>query len=164
LARLPGRTLEEIEASPARVWLPFAYQMALTREVHALHGEQALIDLTEQTMREALVHPLYRMLRKGFIDLFGASPGTVLAALPRGMRSAGRHMGRLEMDVDAQAGTARTRWRGLPESMREPHVVVGHQGSYTGVLAWVGATQIKVAANLDRLDAGEASFELSWSN
>jgi hypothetical protein len=140
--------------------------MAITRELYKLHGERVLIDLTEQTMREALVHPLYRMLRSGFIDLFGANPGTVLAALPRGMRSAGQHMGRLEIDVDTSTngGTARTLWRGLPKSMREPHVVLGHQGSYTGVLGWVGANQIRVRAELDRLEFGEASFEVNWNS
>lgn len=162
LALLGSRVVAEIEAAPDSAFVPYAHHLAILDWLFEKEGKDGVRDLTAFNVAESLNSPLFSMVRSGFLKAFGLKPATLLSTVPRGMRRTTRHMGRIDIDVEPKARTAKTIWHKLPELLRRPCVAWAHSGTYPVLLTWGGAVDVNVEVDMARIDQGEFHYVVNW--
>ena len=89
--RLPAEVLERIEHAPRTDWIPVELDGQYVDEVLTAMGADGMRDAYRRFTRESLVtSPTVRSIVEGVLHLFGVSVGTLLRALPGGMRQSYR--------------------------------------------------------------------------
>lgn len=97
--KLPPEVLERIEHAARTDWIPVELDGQYVDEVLAAMGPEGARAAYRRFTHESLVRsPTVRTLVEGVLHLFGISVGTLLRALPGGMRQSYRDVFDLEIE------------------------------------------------------------------
>jgi len=96
--RLPANVLDRIDHAARTDWIPVELDGQNVDEVLSAMGPEGMRDAYRRFARESLVSsPTVRSIVDGVVRVFGVSVGTLLRALPGGMRQSYRDAFTLEI-------------------------------------------------------------------
>lgn len=162
LARLQPTTLQRLRSAAWLEWLPLEIDLELSQAVADVFGA----DIDRARAHLCVLHlfktPLLRPFIRGAVILFGLSPGTLIATVPRGWPAIFRNAGVMRYEVDG----------GLHRSLiyeDVPPVVLGNPQyleSLAGALESVFAlSKVNGSVTVGPLDVAARRVELhfEWS-
>ena len=163
----PLRTMTEvwlaIASCPAFGWLPFDYDVELTRAVSVALGPRRSHEFHRQTLLRAFKSPLLKGLVDSVVRVFGLDVGTFLNWVSKGFDLMFQGAGRWKV-VERSSVAATLRVTGLPRTAVEDVTWLESLGSaLTALFVLAGVDGASTVRDVD-IEKGAASFRLRWQD
>ncbi len=161
-AEVPTAFFREIAESGTFAWLPFEYNLVLTRAVAAALGTRRTHEFFVSLMRASFETPLLKGLVEAVLRLKGNDPSVMLQWVSRGFELMFKDAGAWSV-VERKVGAASMEVSGLPAAAVRDRVWLESVASALSALYLLAHVRgVTVIRDVD-VERGRAEFRLRWA-
>lgn len=159
--RCDPRDLAFVRDSFRTDWVPANRGLCLYRASFDEGGAELVHDVSrDNVISQGSIHPLFRPLMRGAVNVFGGGPVAVFKQLPRALTLSNRATGTIEVK-QSRPHEVVYHWIGLPPVLQDRVWIEGQRGVSVGVLRLLDIHG-SCEAHVDDGDPSRIEFVVTW--